>query len=235
VELGGKGAVVVLEDADLALAAQASVMGGFLHGGQICFTTERVLVHAAVLDQFLPLLRQVAQNWVPHGAIGKAGPERTLRLVQDALDKGAELVYGEAKMLGVTETHPIILKGVTSEMEISDEESFGPVLCLYVINSDQEAVDLVNSSRYGLSAGVYSKDVYRAISLARQLEVGQTQINTPMPTGREERKLSSPSDHRSNFLSANSIPCSYHSGWIDEAEWIRASKWESWSRSVPRD
>lgn len=185
-ELGGKAAALVLDDADLNLAAHGCVHGGYMHNEQTCFSTERIIVNAAVLDEFLPILKEAASNFPVLAAVSNTGSENTLRMVKGAVAKGAKLIYGEAKLLEPAKLQPVMLTGVTREMDIYDEESFGPVLTVYVVNSDQEAIELANSSKSGLSAGVYSKDVARALAVATQIEAGQTHINFPFGTGTDE-------------------------------------------------
>jgi acyl-CoA reductase-like NAD-dependent aldehyde dehydrogenase len=143
-----------------------------------------------VVDKFLPILKKTAADFPVLGAVSNTGPENTLRLVQDALKKGAKLIYGEARLIKPGQLHPLILSEVTPEMWIHDEESFGPVLTVYVVDSDEEAIELANKSQYGLSAGVYSKDLHRALRVASQIEVGQTHINFPNGTGTDEGKFS---------------------------------------------
>ncbi|ETN45315.1 uncharacterized protein HMPREF1541_09146 [Cyphellophora europaea CBS 101466] len=188
-ELGGKSALVVCEDADLEGAARAAVMGGFVHHGQICFSTERVIVRREVEGRFLEVLKAVAAQWDCHSAIGSAGPSRTLKLVKDAVAKGAEVMFGDVQLRSETMMTPVILKGVPKDAEISDEESFGPVLALYIADSDQQAVEMANDTQYGLAAGVWSKDVVRALRIARQIEAGQTHINLPFGTGHDEATI----------------------------------------------
>lgn len=188
-ELGGKAAALVLEDADLALAAQACVNGGYMHSGQICFSTERIIVNRAVVDKFVPLLTQAATNFPPMEHISSTGSNNTLRMLQDAIGKGAKVVYGEAKLLGPAKIHPTIITNLKPDMDIYDNESFGPVLALYTVDSDEEAIELANSTKYGLSAAIFSKDVYKAMKLASRIEVGQTHINFPLGTGNDEATL----------------------------------------------
>lgn len=185
-ELGGKGAALVLEDADLELAAQGCVHGGYTHGGQTCFSTERVVVKSTVVDKFIPILSRVAANFPIPWAVSTTGAENTLRLVKDAVAKGAQVLYGEVKLLEPAKLQPVVLKGLKPNMEIYDNESFGPVLAVFVVDTDEEAIELANSSQYGLSAGVYSKDIGRALQIASRIEVGQTHINFPLGTGTDE-------------------------------------------------
>ncbi|KEF53097.1 uncharacterized protein A1O9_11005 [Exophiala aquamarina CBS 119918] len=188
-ERGGKAAALVLDDADLELAAQGCVCGGYTHSGQTCFSTERVIVHSAVVEKFIPILTKCGVNFPIPWAVSTTGAESTLRLVQDAVSKGAQVLYGEVKLLEPARLQPVVLKGLKPDMEIYDNESFGPVLAVFTVDTDEEAVELANSSQYGLSAGVYSKDIGRALQVANRIEAGQTHINFPLGTGTDEATL----------------------------------------------
>ncbi|KIX03804.1 uncharacterized protein Z518_07357 [Rhinocladiella mackenziei CBS 650.93] len=188
-ELGGKAAALVLDDADLELAAQGCIHGGYIHHGQVCFSTERIVVDAAVVDKFIPILKNVAANFPVSGAVSSTGSDNSLRLLNDAVGKGAKIIYGNAQLLEPGKLQPVVISGLTPEMEIYDNESFGPVVAVYTVKSDEEAIELANSSKYGLSAAVYSKDVVRALKVASRIEVGQTHINFPLGTGTDEATL----------------------------------------------
>ncbi|OQV10699.1 hypothetical protein CLAIMM_14662 [Cladophialophora immunda] len=188
-ELGGKAAALVLEDADLELAAQGCVHGAFMHNGQTCFSTERIIVNKSIWDKFITVLSTAASKFPVQEAISPTGANNTLRMLQEAVSKGAKALYGEVKLLAPTKLQPVILSGLTPDMEIYDNESFGPVLAVHAVESDEEAIALANSTKYGLSAGVYSRDISRALKVASRIEVGQTHINFPMGTGTDEATL----------------------------------------------
>jgi acyl-CoA reductase-like NAD-dependent aldehyde dehydrogenase len=137
-------------------------------------------------DKFIPILTKAAANFPISWVISTTGSENTLRLVKDAVAKGAQVVYGDVKLLEPAKLQPVVLKGLKPDMEIYDNESFGPVLAVFTVDSDEEAIELANSSRYGLSAGVSSKDIGRALQIASRIEVGQTHINFPFGTGTDE-------------------------------------------------
>ncbi len=180
-ELGGKAPLLVLDDADIEQAAAGAVFGAFANAGQICMSTERIIVDNAVAEAFIPLLarRAAAPACRPHGPgcrYGTPSPAAT-RLIDDALAKGARLLTGGK----ANDTHmsPTLLDGVTREMRLWREESFGPVKAIIRVHSEEEALAVANDSEYGLSAAVYSRDSARAWNVAQRLQTGICHINGP--------------------------------------------------------
>ncbi|KAJ7126268.1 Aldehyde/histidinol dehydrogenase [Mycena epipterygia] len=190
-ELGGKGAAIVLDDADIELAAMQCTLGAFLHGGQICMSTERIIVHKDVMEKFRPALQNAVRRFAP--ASGPApvlvqGPAvaRNKELVADALSKGATLLHGdhtaaephpETGAPSATRIRPLIVEGVTPEMALFHKESFGPSVSLIAVASEDEAIALANNSEYGLNSAVFTRDLARGLRVARRLECGQVHIN----------------------------------------------------------
>jgi acyl-CoA reductase-like NAD-dependent aldehyde dehydrogenase len=184
-ELGGKAPVIVLADADLDRAVAAASFGAFMHQGQICLSTERIIVERSVAEQFTAMLSERARALTvgdPGDPDTQLGPlvssealERVTKLVQDALAKGATMVCG-GRPEG-TCLEPTVLAGVTPEMRIYHEESFGPVVSIIAVDGPDEAVHIANDTEYGLSAAVFSRDEEAAIALARRLETGVCHIN----------------------------------------------------------
>ena len=183
-ELGGKNAVIVLEDANLDAAASAIAFGAWFHQGQICMTTGRVLANnriAAPLTEklvakakHLPVgdpLGQVALGPV----ISRAQVERIHGIVKDTVAAGAKLAAGGT--FDGPFYRPTVLTGVKPGMRAFEEEVFGPVAAITEFSSDDEAVELANRSEYGLSAGVFSADVGRAIAVGNRLNTGLLHIN----------------------------------------------------------
>jgi acyl-CoA reductase-like NAD-dependent aldehyde dehydrogenase len=184
-ELGGKAPMVVLRDADLDRAAAAASFGAFFHQGQICMSTERIVVDRAVSE---PLAEKLAQRAgaLPVGdpresstAIGPlvnaAAVQRVQSLVQDALAKGAQaLSGGEARGPCFA---PTVLSGVTAEMRVYSEESFGPLVAVIAVDGPDEAVQVANDTEYGLAAAVFSEDVPAALDLAKQIQSGICHVN----------------------------------------------------------
>jgi vanillin dehydrogenase len=184
-ELGGKAPLVVLADADLDGAVSAASFGSFFHQGQICMSTERVVVDRAVADDFASRLGEraaalkVGDPSDPSTQIGplvnSAALERVSALVDDAVSKGAEVVAGGSAD-GPCYA-PTVLKGVTPEMRIYSEESFGPVVSIVPVDGTDEAVRVANDTEYGLSSAVFSSNVDAALEVARRLDTGMCHVN----------------------------------------------------------
>ncbi|GJH17665.1 aldehyde dehydrogenase [Caballeronia novacaledonica] len=186
-ELGGKAPFLVLHDADLDAAVQAAAFGAFANSGQICMSTERIVVDTAIADDFVERLAQKAQS-LPLGdprkgpavlgsVVDLATVTRCNSLIDDALAKGASLVCGgksESTLMPAT-----LLDHVTAEMHIYHEESFGPVKAIVRVNGDEEAIACANDNEYGLSAAVFSRDVARAMTIAKRIESGICHVNGP--------------------------------------------------------
>ena len=173
-ELGGKAPIVVLDDADLDAAVAAANFGAFMHQGQICMSTERIVADRSVADDFGRRLAERASALVvgdprdPETQIGPlvnaAALSAVSELVDDARAKGAEvLAGGSADGLFYA---PTVLAGVTPEMRIYGEESFGPVVAIVPVDGVDEAVRVANDTEYGLSAAVFGQDVPRAFDVA---------------------------------------------------------------------
>lgn len=193
-ELGGKNAVIVMEDADTDLAADGVVCGAFSISGQRCTATSRVIVHANVYDTFLEkLLERTKRLRVGPGSdetadvtplISKKQLERVLGYLDRARKGGAKILIGGEQLRGGVYDRgyyiaPTIISNVTPEMEISGEEVFGPVLVVFKVDSYEEAIRVHNASSYGLSASLFTKDVNRAFSFFDDAEAGVCYINAP--------------------------------------------------------
>lgn len=182
-ELGGKAPAVVLKDADLKQAAKLCALGAFLHHGQICMSTERIIVVREVANEFAKYLEEeVQENYAKGAGIAAttAFANHAHLLLNEALDNGATCIAGTHGWLDDRKVSltPVILGNVTEKHRIFDEESFGPSACLYIVESEDEAVRLANQTAYGLNAAVHSKDIFAALRVARQLEFGQVHIGS---------------------------------------------------------
>ena len=186
-ELGGKAPLLVLDDADLDAAVAAAAFGAYFNQGQICMSTERLIVDAKVADAFVSkLAAKVAQlragpadesGAVLGSLIDAAAGERIQTLVDDALGKGASLAAGGGLQGSIMQ--PVLLDNVTDSMRLYREESFGPVAVVLRGQGDEELLRLANDSEFGLSAAIFSRDVSRALALAQRVESGICHINGP--------------------------------------------------------
>jgi vanillin dehydrogenase len=184
-ELGGNAPLVVLADADLERAAAAASFGSFMHQGQICMSTERIVIDRSVAEQFTRKLGARAKSLKvgdPRERDTQIGPlvnedalKRVTEQVQDAVSKGAKLVTG-GKAQGLC-FEPTVLTDVTPEMRVYSEESFGPIVAIVPVDGVDEAVRVANDTEYGLSSAVFSRDVDAAIAVARRLQTGMCHIN----------------------------------------------------------
>lgn len=181
-ELGGKAPAVILEDADLEMAAKACAMGAFLHGGQICMSTEKIIIHKKVATEFATHMRAaIKEKWSEHQTmINAGGVKKTRSLVKDAVSKGASLLNGDldAEEEGTTRMRPIVVSGVEKSMDLYHTESFGPTSAIMEFETDEEAVELANDHEYGLNAAVFSKDLRRALWFAKEIQSGSVHINS---------------------------------------------------------
>lgn len=188
-ELGGKNPLLVLADADLDAAVAGAVQGSFASAGQLCISLERCYVQQAVYEPFvhrlvaatLDLTLGSGDGWDVD--VGSLTSERQLRQVErhveDARAKGAAVLCGGRARpdLGPLFYEPTILEGVTEEMAVHSEETFGPVLALYRFRSLDEAVRLANASRYGLNASVWTRDEDASREVTTRLEAGTVNVN----------------------------------------------------------
>ncbi|MCK0715277.1 aldehyde dehydrogenase [Chromohalobacter sarecensis] len=184
-ELGGKAPFVVLEDADLDAAVEAAAFGAFFNQGQICMSTERLIVVDAVADAFVEKLAKKAaslkagdprEDGNPLGTlINREAGEKLNGLLDDAQQHGARLACG-GKAEGVI-MQPTVVDGVTDAMRLYAEESFGPVVAMMRVKDEEDALRVANDSEYGLSAAVFSRDTARAMRVAQRIESGICHIN----------------------------------------------------------
>ena len=190
-ELGGNGPLIVLEDADVRAAAEASLAASFLCAGQSCTAGERFLVHEAVHDEFVEeLLAAIGREirlgdpFAPETTMGPLNNEPTAakmdRHVGDAIERGAGLVAGGARADGFPTRlywEATVLDGVTEEMEVAREETFGPVVPITAIRSEEEALAIANASPYGLLTAIWTRDLARGLRFAEAVDAGWVNVN----------------------------------------------------------
>ena len=184
-EMGGKNPLIVLQDADVDYAVRAGCFGIYFHQGQVCMANSRIIVEAPVYDEFCEKFAARSKTYKvgdPHDPQTVIGPlirrsQCSLidEHVADATDKGAKVLTGGTHHDNFYQ--PTVIAGVTSGMRIYSEESFGPITSIIRVNSAEEALKIANDTSYGLSAGVITNDLQKAMDLALRLESGMVHIN----------------------------------------------------------
>lgn len=187
-ELGGKAPLVILDDADIDDAVNAAAFGCFANSGQICMSTERIIVDAKIADEFVRKFVAKAKS-LPLGdprkpepvvlgsVIGMSTVEHCNALIDDALAKGAKLACGgkaDSTLMPAT-----LIDHVTPAMRIYHEETFGPVKAIVRVRSTEEAIACANDNEYGLSSAVFGRDIARAFNVARKIDSGICHVNAP--------------------------------------------------------
>jgi len=190
-EMGGNGPLVIMEDADLDAAVTATLSACFLNAGQSCTAGERILVHEDVRDEYLSLLTEAIGKEIRLGdpfdddtTMGPLNNEptaaKTERHVRDAVDRGAVVVAGGGRATRFESDlfyEATVLEGVTEEMEIAREETFGPVVPISTIRSEDEAIESVNRSPYGLLSAIFTRDLRRGLRYAEAVRAGWVNVN----------------------------------------------------------
>ncbi len=186
-ELGGKAPLIVLADADLDEAVKAAAFGAFMNQGQICMSTERIIVVDAIADAFVEKFSAKAKSLATGdpregtAPLGAVVDQKTVRrvngLIDDALAKGATLCAGgkaESVLMPAT-----VVDHVTDAMNIYRDESFGPIVAVIRASDEADAIRIANDSAYGLSASVFTRDTARGLGVARQINSGICHVNGP--------------------------------------------------------
>lgn len=184
-ELGGKDPLVVCDDVDLKLAVDAAAFGAFMHQGQICMSVERVIVQENIADEFAEKLAEKAESLTigepgnPETIVGPMINDQQVQVVHsqvtEAKEKGATILTGGTYEGRVY--RPTVLTGVTRDMKIFREETFGPTAPIITFKTDEEALEIANDCKYGLSSGVLTNDLQRALYFAENLESGMVHVN----------------------------------------------------------
>lgn len=191
-ELGGKAPAIVLPDVDMELAIPGILMGVFFHSGQVCEAGTRLLVHDSIYDEVVQKLAErsatikLGNPLDPATGMGpvvsKQQMETILSYIESGINSGARLVCGGKRASGPGLDHgyyiePTIFADVTNEMKIAREEIFGPVLCVIRYSTEEEAIKIANDTIYGLSAGIWTRDVVKANKMAAKIKAGTIWIN----------------------------------------------------------
>ena len=188
-ELGGKDPMLVLSDANVERAAKGAVYGAFINAGQSCCSVERIYVMRDIAESFINSVVENSQNLTlndpmnPKTEIGPLASDIRLSNVEthisDAMQKGAKILLGGARLEGTSGYFysPTVLTEVNHSMQVMQEETFAPVMPIMVVDSIDEAVQLANDSRYGLSASVWTTDVNLAMDVAHRIQTGTVTVN----------------------------------------------------------
>jgi benzaldehyde dehydrogenase (NAD) len=186
-ELGGKAPLLVLEDADLEQAVAAAAFGAFMHQGQICMSTERIIVVDKIYDEFLkrfstkvkslPMGDPTKGNFPIGACVDSKTVDHVKALIADATAKGAKVATGGTGPGGAF-FEPTVVTGVEKGMRIYGEESFGPIVGVIRARDVDHAVELANDSEYGLSAAVFSQNIGTALTVAQRIDSGICHINS---------------------------------------------------------
>ncbi|KAL3258025.1 hypothetical protein ABHI18_006383 [Aspergillus niger] len=184
-ELGGKASAIVLDDANLDKAAMCCALGSFMHSGQICMSTERVIVQRSIADRFKQMMAEAVEKvFGKHGPalvlVAPAAVKKNKELVEDALAKGANLVYGDTAAIDLNNSsmRPVVVGDVAKNMDMYSTESFGPTVSLIVVDSEEDAVTQANDTEYGLTSAVFTGNLFRGLRVAKQIEAGAVHINS---------------------------------------------------------
>jgi acyl-CoA reductase-like NAD-dependent aldehyde dehydrogenase len=188
-ELGSNCPAVVLPDADLELAADAVAVGGYVNAGQVCISTQRVLVHERVYDDFLGALKpkveaiKVGEPMMDEtklsAMISVREAERVIEWINEATSQGARIVTGGERRGAVMA--PTIVADVRPQMRISREELFGPAVAVTPVEGIDQAIAVANNSKFGLGAGIFTNSLKNALRFAREVDCGNIMINwTPL-------------------------------------------------------
>jgi len=188
-ELGGKNPLIILENADPDLAVDAAVFGAFMNSGQICMSTDRIILHKSLAGAFIPRYAERVKALsagdptdpatIVGPLINTRGAQRISKLVNDAAAKGANLLTGDGAIEGPNGTliRPVVLTDVTTDMDIFASEIFGPATVIHPVDSTEAAIELANDTEYGLTGGVISRDLNAALDVVSRVRSGIIHIN----------------------------------------------------------
>ncbi|KAB8219150.1 aldehyde dehydrogenase domain-containing protein [Aspergillus novoparasiticus] len=188
-ELGGKNSSIVCADANIETAVKGVLAGAYLNSGQICMATDRILVHSSIAPTFMEALKSALNSNLdpsspPPTLVNVASKARVERLISDALSSGAHLIHGSANQTSEVQPGagvrmaPVLLGGVKEDMKVWQEEAFASLAACMVVDSDEEAIRIANSSGYGLSASVFTEDLRKGLAMAKRIQSGAVHINS---------------------------------------------------------
>ncbi|OJH19415.1 aldehyde dehydrogenase family protein [Heyndrickxia sp. FSL K6-6286] len=184
-ELGGNSAFIILEDADIDYAVQAATFSRFTHQGQICMSANRIIVQATIYDEFIKKYKEkvsslsVGDPKDPQTIIGPVVNERQANNLQAMIDNGIEegaKVVLQGNISG-NMVEPTILKDVTPNMTIAQEELFGPVVCVMPFETEDDAIAIANDTKFGLSGAVHTSNLEKGVELAKKIHSGMIHVN----------------------------------------------------------
>lgn len=183
-ELGGKAPAIIPDDADLKLAAQACALGSFFNSGQICMSTERLLVQKSISAAFAKDLKEAIEENFPSSGealvlMNPAAAKKNKALLADAKSKGADIIFGDvaAEDLSPQRMRPVVVKGVKKDMDLYYTESFGLTVSFIEVENEAEPIKIANETEYGLASAVFTKDLARGLRVAKRIESGAVHIN----------------------------------------------------------
>ncbi|TWP28052.1 NAD-dependent succinate-semialdehyde dehydrogenase [Apibacter muscae] len=187
-ELGGSDPFIVLEDADIDSAVEVAAYGRLWNAGQVCVSPKRIIVMESFADQFIQKSKEIYERVTvgdpldPNTNLAPLSSQKALEEVISQVEKtvsqGAKLVFGGKKIKGEgTYMEPTILTGIKKGMLAYSDEIFGPVLCIYAVKNEAEAIELANDTEFGLGATIFSKDINQAVEVARKIDTGMVFIN----------------------------------------------------------
>ena len=176
-ELGGKNSTIVLDDADFESAVPGVARSGFLNSGQICLCGSRILIHESIYDKFVPLLLEEVSNMEIGPVISEEHRTKVLSYIELAKQEGGQILLG-GKIIDKPGAwiEPTVIAGLPTNSRTSTEEIFGPVVTLHSFSNDDEAIEIANSTEYGLAGSVWSKG--RGRQIAERIESGMVWVNT---------------------------------------------------------
>ncbi|GJJ12299.1 hypothetical protein Clacol_006540 [Clathrus columnatus] len=183
-ELGGKSAVIVLDDANVEEAARAILFAALANSGQVCMSTERVIVQRNISDSLIQTLKTMVKK-IHAGTdssskipplISQGSAERIISLLKDSQERGAEVIVGDLKREGSI-IKPHILLGGEPGWPVWDRESFGPMFLVKIVDTEEEAIDLANTTDYSLMGAIWTRDIQKGLRLGRRIRAGHVNIN----------------------------------------------------------